>query len=102
MTSLAFVFIVSVTLQSIIAVNPAQLKGWQLRGTLNVIKEMELNLKEGEDIKQIEKEVQQKLINEAYFESRLEAARYQDREEIEYYDDDEIPGDFGKMIDEAD
>lgn len=87
------------TLQSTItAVAPTQLKRWQLRGTLKVIKDMELNLEEGDDIREMENEVQQRLINEAYFESKLEAARYQGREEIKYYDDDEIPGEFGKMV----
>ncbi|GFH56423.1 predicted protein [Chaetoceros tenuissimus] len=88
------------TMQSINAVAPTQLKGWQLRGSLKVIKEIELNLEEGDDIREMENEVQQNLINEAYFESKLEAARYQDRKEIEYYDDDKIPGVFGDMIEE--
>ena len=58
------------TLQSTItAVAPTQLKRWQLRGTLKVIKDMKLNLEEGDDIREMENEVQQRLINEAYFES---------------------------------
>ncbi|GFH56422.1 predicted protein [Chaetoceros tenuissimus] len=47
--------------------------------------------KDGEDIRQIKEEG----LNEAYFASKLEASKYQDVEEIQYYeDDDSIPQEF--------
>ena len=65
----------------------------RVANVLRQIKNTELYLeKDSEDIRQMKQEG----LNDAYFASKLEASKYQDIEEIEYYadDDDSIPQEF--------
>lgn len=61
--------------QRIHAVNPSKLKGWQLRGTMKVIKSMELTLDDGADIRHMQHMVNRKVVSEAYFETMLEGSK---------------------------
>lgn len=68
-------FFVLLSVQMIQAVNPSQLKGYQLRGTMKVIKSMELTLDEGTNIRHMQHMVNRKVVSEAYFETMLEGSK---------------------------
>ena len=70
--SLLLLFVL-LSVQRIQAVNPSQ--GFQLRGTMKVIKSMELTLDEGANIRHMQHMVNRKVVSEAYFETMLEGSK---------------------------
>ena len=71
--SLLLLFVL-LSVQRIQAVNPSQ-GYYQLRGTMKVIKSMELTLDEGANIRHMQHIVNRKVVSEAYFETMLEGSK---------------------------